>query len=312
MPAKHYLRLPIIQQWAERYYDHIAHEAGFSPFTVEAYRGDLDLFFRFLRAQGLDIAPQNVHKNLVSDFVKDCKERLQHRPASIARRLSTLRCFFRYLCDENALKVNPLADLRRPKVPRALPKVISHQDVLKLFEAAKARGRRGREEAVLVELLYGSGLRIQEACAARWQDLDLAHPEGPSLRVIGKGSRMRMVAVTPQLKDQLARLSRGHAPQGAAFLLRDAGRRAFSTRLARNRVARLGQAAGLGVHLHPHMLRHAFATQMLEHGADLRVIQELLGHASLSSTEIYTHVSHGRTWSSHRLSHPRVLELEMT
>jgi site-specific recombinase XerD len=220
-----------------------------------------------------------------------------------------LRCFFRYLCDENALKVNPLADLRRPKVPRALPKVISHQDVLKLFEAAKARGRRGREEAVLVELLYGSGLRIQEACAARWQDLDLEHPQGPSLRVLGKGSRMRLVAVTPQLKGQLARLSRGQAPKATAFLLRDAQGRGFRTQLARTRLAALGLAAGLQVHLHPHMLRHAFATQMLEHGADLRVIQELLGHASLSSTEIYTHVSPGRAWSSHSRSHPRVLDL---
>jgi site-specific recombinase XerD len=127
---------------------------------------------------------------------------------------------------------------------------------------------------------------------------------------LGKGSRYRLVAVTPQLKGQLMRLSRGQRPRATAWLLRDDMGRPFSTERARNRIIALGRAAKLGVHLHPHMLRHAFATQMLEHGADIRIIQELLGHASVSSTEIYTHVSHGQAWGSHSRSHPRVLELE--
>ncbi|MDR1603562.1 MAG: tyrosine recombinase XerC [Gracilibacteraceae bacterium] len=277
---------------------------NFSALTVAAYSADLERFLSFCAAEeGLSRAELETEQ-LTVPVVRYYTRVLAGAglsKRSIARHAAAIRSFCKFLCREGILTLSPAQKLLTPKRDMSLPRFLYREHTEKLLTApdGDAAGRRDR---VLLELLYGSGLRVSELVALNVTDADL---EGMILRVKGKGRKQRIVPLTAPaaraLGDYLA--TRGRPEEKALLLNRRGGR--LSDRSVRRDLARLAAAAGLGQHVHPHMLRHTFATDLLDGGADLRSVQELLGHKRLSSTQIYTHLSREKIRAVYMAAHPR-------
>ena len=292
-------------------------ERRFSPRTVLAYRTDLDRFAAFWETE---FAHQSAGKTPLSKvdtlavrsyLASLHRARLSNR--SLARHLSTLRSFLRWACREGHLEKNPARGLASPRVPRTLPRAMSLPDTERLLSAEEETFVPERERA-LFELLYATGLRVSEAAGLDLEDVDL---DGRLVRVTGKGSRERIVPFGETAGDAL----RAYFPSRAALRHRagegrsgvDSGEPLFVNvrggRLTPRSMARLLKrrlrAAGLPEEISPHALRHTFATHLLQAGADLRAIQELLGHASLSTTQKYTHLDAARLAEVYRRAHPK-------
>jgi integrase/recombinase XerD len=274
--------------------------ARLAPRTVEAYRRDLVDF-----AAWLDGAPGVATTEQLEGYV--AKLRADGlAPSTIARRIAALRSFFRHQMLLGVRPDNPAAELDLPRRRRALPKTLSPGEVERLIEAANGTTPRSLRDRALVELLYGAGLRVSEAVGLERGGVDL---EGRLVHAIGKGSKERVVPIGREAVEALRRyLSRGrphldrrHRPE--LFLNAQGG--ALTRAGAFLILRRLAGAAGLEPErVHPHLLRHSFATHLLEGGADLRSVQEMLGHADLATTEIYTHVSDRRRRELYFRAHP--------
>ncbi len=275
--------------------------------TLRAYRRDLDQAQAFLA----DHTQKKLHDASESDLADYFAwlERQQFAKTSQARKRSALVGFFKFLERKGLRKDNPMARHRGPKLPRRLPKMLHEQDVAKLLKAAEAReGDQGVRLRCILELLYATGLRATECVGlplAAWR------PKECVLMVKGKGSRERLLPVGPYAEDALEAYLKVRPVFFAGslskkFLFPSRSREGHLTRIRLFQLIReLAGEAGLGLtHISPHMLRHAFATHLLQHGADLRAIQELLGHANLVTTEIYTHLANDELTDLVRKSHP--------
>ncbi len=296
----------------ESFVDYLRDERALSEHTVRAYRGDLERFLEFLAIDFFcrdaeTIRPDQVDPLAVRSYLAAIARRGAGRRAQ-GRALSALRACFRWACRVGALAANPAARVKSPKVPTTLPGHLRPGEIETLLEAPTGDGALVRRDRALLELLYATGLRVSEAVSLDWRDLDLA---GRTLRVVGKGNKERMVPFgRPALEalrawrdrwDSVRRVDGGDGDP--VFLNRRGGR--LTDRSARRAVDRWVEVAALRRGIHPHTLRHTFATHLLENGADLRSIQELLGHASLATTQRYTHVDLERLLSVYRESHPR-------
>lgn len=265
-------------------------EKGCSPHTVDAYRADLEAFGAFLGEQG--IGPEQVDRAVARAFLRRLQD-AHLAPATIARRLAALRSFYAFLVREGHLESHPLRGLGTPKQPRRLPRSLSVDETVALLTAPDLRTPQGLRDRAILELLYASGLRVGELVRIDLDDIDWGRHE---VRVLGKGGRMRLaLAGVPAL-----RALRAYVRYGRPHLVRDSSNRALflnrlggrlSDRSVRALVSGYARMAGLEGKVTPHTLRHTFATHLLEGGADLRIVQELLGHARLTTTERYTHVS---------------------
>lgn len=281
-------------------------ECGVSPNTLAAYRSDVMKFARWRQAH----APgplEAIDVPTLSGYV----EHLHGRglaPSSVGRHLASLSTFFRYLIFEGRLVENVARLLVAPAVWDRLPTVLSPENVGRLLEAPSAETPLGRRDRAVLETLYATGCRASEVAGLRPRDLDL---EAGTLRCVGKGDRQRVVPIGTRarraLEGYLARdrpaLLGGRPDPGTAFVTRRGGP------LSRGGIWRVvtehARSLGLRGRVSPHTLRHSFATHMLAGGADLRVVQELLGHASIATTQVYTRVEVGRLIEVHRLFHPR-------
>lgn len=285
-----------------------------SPHTVDAYRRDLDDFAAFLERLGRPF--DDVDHRTLRSYLANLETRGFAR-TSIRRKASVIRRFYRYCEREGIVDRNPAELLTLPRARGRLPKVLKAAEVGAVLSAAEARTETADPPAAeawrdlaLAELLYDAGLRVGEACALREEDVDIA---GGWLRVEqGKGGRDRVVPLArPAATAITAYLNRGRpelaarAERRAETLFLNARGRPLTTRDARRIVSRLGSAALGGRPLWPHLLRHSFATHLLEGGADLRSVQELLGHTDVGSTQIYTHVSSERLRAVYDATHPR-------
>jgi site-specific recombinase XerD len=278
--------------------------AGVSPATREAYRRDLDSFTTWAGRAGV-VDPRRVDRRLLRRYLAHL-DTLGRAKRTIARRASALRRYFRWLRTTGAITADPTVGLTAPSGSGRLPRVLKPEELDHLLDEPPRRGQSpevdARDDAVL-ELLYGSGLRVAELCALSPGDLDLSRRRA---RVIGKGDKTRIVplsapaaeAVARWCQDARAALVTADTPDDALFLNRR-GRR-LTPRDVRRILDR--RAA---VPTHPHALRHSFATHLLDGGADLRAVQELLGHADLATTQLYTHVSKERLRSVFEATHPR-------
>jgi integrase/recombinase XerC len=230
--------------------------------------------------------------------------------ASIARRLSAVRSFYRYLVREELLAANPVQETSSPKLDKRLPEFLTPDEAARLMSAPDPATPRGQRDRAFLELLYASGLRVSELAGLTLTQTDLDTRE---IRVIGKGSRERIVlmglpaaaALTVYLNDGRQRLAAGTG-SNAVFLNYKGGR--LTARSVQGILSRYARQAGIDKNVHPHTLRHTFATHMLDGGADLRVVQELLGHSSLSTTQIYTHVSKAQARKVYMAAHPTAKE----
>jgi integrase/recombinase XerD len=288
----------------------LAAERGRAVNTVNAYRRDLVAYQSWLNAQPVDLLA--VTESELGRYVGHLKA-TGKAPASVARAVVAVRSLHRFLLDEGYTSVDPAAGLEQPRVPKGLPKPLSETQVTALIDAVVGDDALARRDRAILEVLYGTGLRISELVGLSLSDLDLP---GDLLRVLGKGSKERDVPVGglahQALADYLAAGGRASlvpdqwARRGdaEALFLNQRGSR-LSRQGAWQIVRRYGERSGLAGHLSPHVLRHSCATHMLDHGADIRVVQELLGHASLSTTQVYTLVSTERIWSVYRSAHPR-------
>lgn len=285
---------------------------GASVATRRSYGADLRQFLEWLVARGA--AVQDIDRRMVRAYSADLGRR-GYAPATLARKLSTLRGFLRYLTESGDLQADPSRLLLGPRRRRRLPRVLTVAEVERVLSAAGGADPLVLRDRLLLELLYGCGLRSQEAVDLTLDDMETDQDQ---IRVRGKGGRTRMVPAGEETMAALARyLARGRgmfqaepssAPpgkggRGAPLLLSHNGRR-LSTSDIRRRIVKYCVQAGVPA-ASPHMLRHAYATHMLERGADLRVIQELLGHASVSTTQVYAHVGGAHLRRMYDLHHPR-------
>ena len=297
---------------AERFLDHLTVERGLSENTLDAYRRDLDRYVGFLRHRDVvDIGA--VDEATVRSFVASLSasthgpDAAPYRASSVARTLSAVRSFHRFLVREGVTDHDPAARVAPPRLPRSLPRPLPVDDVRRLLEAPDEGTPAGLRDRAILELLYGSGLRISELTGMDVDDLDL---EEGSLRVLGKGGKEREVPLGSFGRDAVgAYLTRGRpalataASRGALFLNARGGR--LSRQSCARLLGRYVRLAGIDRRVTLHTLRHSFATHLLEGGADVRVVQELLGHASVATTQIYTLVTARHLREVYDESHPR-------
>jgi integrase/recombinase XerC len=295
---------------------HLADERQLSPNTVTAYRRDLaDLTDFLTRYWGTPEWEWRTVDRLTLRSFMGALSRKGLARRTIGRKVSAIRTFFRFLHLEERLAKNPTRALRSPKAEKRLPGHLGHGDVQALFDVAEARASEntlaGTRDLVILELLYGSGLRLAELHRLDLPRLDLV---GEQVKVEGKGRKERIVPLTRAAitavrryeprRDEALALGAGTASDRRALLLGPSGRR-LSRRGIQRAVQRLLEAAGRGEELSVHSLRHTFATHLMDGGADLMAVKELLGHASLSTTQIYTHTSKERLKQVYRDAHPR-------
>jgi integrase/recombinase XerC len=284
--------------------DHLRRERNASPHTLRSYGNDLTLFCAYLgETQGPGAEPTTADARRLRGYAAWLGGR-GYAAGTVARRLASLRSFFRYQRRQGEVTSDPAAALRNPKQPRRLPHPLRVEEVIRLLEAIPTAGAFGVRDRALFETLYGGGLRVSEVVGLDLADID---PEGGLVRVRGKGRRERLCPVGEVALGWLSRwqpLRRPAAPgEPAVFLNR------FGTRLTARSVGRRLQARMTGLDLDPssspHTLRHSFATHLLDRGADLRSVQELLGHRRLTTTQVYTHVSQERLIDAYADAHPR-------
>lgn len=302
-----------------RFLEHLDEERACSPHTLRAYRRDLERFVGFLAADFLDRPPAEVRPADVDALAVRSFLAWMHREGvgrkSQGRALSAVRSLLAFACREGAIAANPARGVPTPKAPRELPRHLRPGEIESLLEAPAGDDRADQalvaRDQALLELLYATGLRVGELVSLDWRDLDLA---ARVLRVLGKGGKERMVpfgrpaaaalgAWLGRWEEVRRRAAEGDPEAEPVFLHHRGGR--LSDRSVRRLVDRHVEAAAVAAGVHPHTLRHTFATHLLEHGADLRGIQELLGHASLATTQRYTHVEVERLLSVYREAHPR-------
>lgn len=305
-----------MHQEADRFIDYMKAARNASEHTLRAYASDIVQFMEFLESEELSAAPGDVDSRTLRRYLA----RLQKQgiaKASTARKLSSLRAFFKYLVRKGVIASDPTTGLPTPKREKRLPKFLRDEQIEALMQQPVRRGGSeplGMRDAAILEVLYASGVRVSELVDMDLRDLDVNAGE---IRVLGKGSKERIALLGRAAQESLAMyLSSGRGqllkkrrdggPENAVFLNRFGHR--LTVRSIRRLLDKCFGAVSDEIKISPHVLRHTFATHMLEHGADLRSIQELLGHASISTTQIYTHVSRERLKQVYDAAHPRALE----
>ena len=290
--------------------DHLSLERRLSPYTVRNYRGALENFFAWLRRNADWTGDLNaIPKVTVRSFLIEERRRLARR--TLRNHVSGLRTFFRHCIERGTVERNPFQGLTLPKLDKNLPKFLTAKQAaellaqpMKLIKTDSGDPFRAWRDRLVLELLYGGGLRVSELVGLDYADVDLARA---AVRVFGKGGKERLCPIGPaaafcirRFRDEFAADVSLHAP----VVVNRVGRR-LTVRSVQSLLKKYLRMAGLPIDLTPHKLRHSFATHLLDNGADLRSVQEMLGHAALSTTQVYTHVSVARLKQVHGQAHPR-------
>jgi integrase/recombinase XerD len=291
--------------------NHLSIEKGFSDNTTAAYQNDLSQLASFVEelaiVQGYEPQWSAVDRNLLISYILNLKER-NYAPATVARKVAALKSFFDFLVAEGALRSDPTENLSSPKVGKPLPKPLSRAEVEALLEEpAKLSSPEAKRDKAMLELLYAGGMRVSELVSLNLSDLNL---EAGFVRCLGKGAKERIIPIHERATQAVEEYLVEARPQ----LLRSKGEEALFLNRRGERLSRQGfwlilkpyaKAAGIKKEVTPHTLRHSFATHMLSGGADLRNVQELLGHANISSTQVYTHLTSEHVRQAYEKAHPR-------
>lgn len=293
-----------------QYLDHVRAERGLAANTVAAYRRDLSRYLDFLGERGVRLMAE-VSSVDITEFMRALAA--DQAPSSVARHVVSVRGFHAFALEEALTTEDPAAGVSPPRLTRRLPKALTVDEVGRILEAPDLSTPVGLRDAALLELLYGTGARVSEICDLDVDDVTAALAEPDSgLRLLGKGGKERVVPLgsyaARAVTDYLVRARPGFAQAAArhdpALLLNQRGAR-LSRQSAWAVIQRAADAAGVDREVSPHSLRHSFATHLLDGGADLRVVQELLGHASVATTQIYTLVTIEHLHEVHAAAHPR-------
>ena len=288
----------------QAFLSHLSVEAGLSPHTLLAYRRDLLPFHRYVEAKKRTLS--RLDGEVVVQYLMH-RRRQGASPSTVARNLVAIRMLLRFLTSEGRIRENPAADLESPRMWRRLPEVLRPEEVERLLAAPDPTKPKGLRDRALLEALCATGARISEALGLTMDSVNL---EVGFLRVRGKGGKERLVPLGRKAKEAIARYLARVRPKladrrGSEHLFLTKGGRPLDRVNAFLLVRKYCRQAGIKRRVSPHSLRHSFATHLLEGGADMRAVQELLGHASISSTQIYTHVEQARVKELHRKFHPR-------
>ena len=292
-----------------QFLDYLVSECGLAANTVAAYRHDLTHFVLFLhetRGGPTYMCASDVTPETVLAFVKH--ERGRGLAAnSVARALAAIKMFFRFLWTEGRVKEDPTSLLDSPKLGQYLPEVMTEGEVTALLDAPDPKTLAGLRDRAILELMYATGARVSEVCGMR---LDALHLDLGYVRCFGKGSKERIVPVGDVAAAAVREYIENGRPVGekgrqSPWLFRGRGTAPISRLSVWKIVRKYALRAGIGRRISPHTLRHSFATHLLEHGADLRAVQEMLGHSNIATTQIYTHVDRSRLKAIHRQFHPR-------
>lgn len=297
----------------QRFLDFLLVEKGYSNNTIAAYRNDLSQLTRYLaQERGMEgpLDWKKVSKDTIIAYILYLKER-EYASSTVARKIAAVKSFFHYLLQSGVLADDPTATLDSPRVKKRLPRAAASEDIERLLAAAKGESPKALRDTALLELLYATGMRVTELISLNLTDVDL---ETGTIRCYGKGAKERELPIHERSVEALklylekgrARLLHERQDEQALFL------NPRGQRLTRQGlwliVKQYAQEANLDMNVTPHTLRHSFATHMLNRGADLRNVQDLLGHASLSTTQVYTHVSNQRLREVYDEAHPRAKE----
>ena len=297
-------KIPLKDEIIDEFIDHLWLEDGLSKNTLNSYRFDLELFSgwltKILQKNILDVSQADIQQYLSFKFPTS-------KSRSISRLLTTLRRLFRYLLRENKVKIDPTLEIMSPKIPKSLPKSLSEEEVDLLLNAPNIKNFSGLRDKAMLELLYACGLRVSELVNILLTELSMT--DG-IIRITGKGSKTRLVPMGEEAVDWIKKYINESRKN---ILKKNVSKYLFVTILGGSMtrqafwylIKRYSIIAEIKKPMSPHILRHAFATHLINHGADLRVVQMLLGHSDISTTQIYTHVARERLKKLHESHHPR-------
>ncbi|MCX6345626.1 MAG: site-specific tyrosine recombinase XerD [Armatimonadetes bacterium] len=295
----------MIDLFIQRYLDHIAVERGLSKSTVASYGRDLAQFAAFLDARGVS-RPKDIDEPCLLTFL-DTLNKKKFAATSIARKITAVRCFIKYLLLEREITKSPLTTFETGILPQRLPKSLDLEEVIRLLNAPNVHDNLGLRDKAMLETLYASGLRVSELILLKFEDVNL---KTGFLRCLGKGNKERVAPLGEVAAEFIAAYIdrvRGTLTQGeiSEYLFLTKNGQPMSRVMFWKIIKKYALIAGTTKPISPHTLRHAFATHLLERGADLRSLQEMLGHASIATTQVYTHVSREHLRQVYKESHPR-------
>ena len=298
---------PSFNVYLKSFIAYLSVEKNFSNYTVSAYKSDLVSFFIWTN----NISPEKVTYNQIREYLHFI-QKFNYKKTTVARKIASLRTFFKYLYKSQFIEINPAENISAPKKPKSLPKFLTDDEMNKILDNIKIDTPAGLRNKAILELLSATGMRVSELSNLNFEDLNLDENE---ITVFGKGAKERIVLVSERAKKYLLQyidvarpLIVKNAPvqeltESSPVFINKTGYR-LQSKTIRVVINDLVDKIQLPKHVTPHVFRHSFATRMLEHGADLRVVQELLGHASISNTQIYTHVSVQHLKDEYDKAHP--------
>ena len=303
-----------MEQTISSFLEHLIVEKGFSRNTSAAYRNDLQQFWEFFQEKrngDAKIASPwgHVDLDLLNEYIGDLRNRKGYRDTTTARKVASLKSFFGFLSENGIISEDPTESVGSPHVGRSLPKYLSEEEVVRLLDVASKQGsNEDQRDATIMELLYATGLRVGELVSLNVRDVDILES---NIRCWGKGAKERIVFLYPKAVSAMKRyLSRvrpallGNHKDETALFVNHRGER-LTRQWVWNILKVYGEKAGINQRITPHTLRHSFATHLLQNGASLRHVQELLGHSSISTTQVYTHLTDRYLQQEYEKSHPR-------
>lgn len=292
----------VLTQRVFEFLEYIERVRRLSKNTVRAYKADLEAYFIWAEINQIDV--ENVSHRILRMYLAQL-DSAHYSKTTIARKVGALRSFYSYLVAQEYIESSPASLLSSPKLAKRLPRALNESDSAALLETVNSSDPLCLRDSAILELLYASGLRVSELASLDLGDIKMSQG---TVTVMGKGSKMRVVPVHPYALGKIQKWikeGRPHFPSETKALFVSSRGNRFSSDAVRKMVSKRAREAGILVPVTPHMLRHSFATDLLNNGADLRSVQELLGHENLSTTQIYTHVSRRRLQEIHGQTHPR-------
>ena len=292
----------------EQFRAYLLVEKNFSQYTAKAYTSDVMSFLIWLE----DTDVSSVDYNKIREYLRFIYK-YNYKKTTVARKISALRTFYKYLYRERVVEANPVAGVSAPKKTKSLPKFLDKEEIEQILNNVNIESPSGFRNRAILELLWATGMRISELSGLNFGDLNLEHNE---IKVFGKGSKERIVLISERAKQYLERyihtarrlVAKDFPPppqeENSPVFINNTGYR-LNPKTIRNVINSIAEKISLPKKVTPHMFRHSFATYLIENGADLRVVQELLGHASISNTQIYTHISTKHLTDTYNKAHPR-------
>lgn len=294
-----------VNEYITKYQKYLEHEREYSMHTIASYTRDLQDYEQFLKKRKLKTDIRNATQEDIEDYLAFLYGRHLNKN-TISRRLSGLRGFYKYLSYEEIIKDSPIRDISNPKKEQYLPKFLSEKELDQIFSICNTDTKVGQRENLIIELLYATGLRVSELVNIKIENIDMINK---TIKVVGKGSKERIVIynnhTAKALKIYLDDAYQDFNKKNSEYLILNQNGDRLSSRYVRNIIDNLSRRANLNIKISPHTIRHTFATDMLNEGADLMTVKELLGHESLNTTSIYTHITNEQIKKTYDMAHPR-------